>query len=611
MHLIQLLLQIAAILLVGRFLTRLMRRLGQPAVIAEIVAGIALGPSLLGWIWPAGMAALFPAESMAGLGLVSQLGLVFFMFLVGLEFDPRLLQGQLRASVLISNAGILVPFLLGALLAVPLHPLLAPEGVGLVPFLLFLGTAMSVTAFPVLARILTERRLIRTRVGAVALASAAVDDVSAWCLLALVVGIASSGGVAAAAVTTAIALLYSAFVWFGVRPMLARVGPRQGQAISTEVIGLVMLLVVLSAATTEWIGIHALFGAFLVGAAMPRAAGLSAVLADKLEDFVTVVLLPLFFAYSGLRTQIGLLSDAEDWALCAAIVAVATLGKFGGTSLAGRLSGLDWRDASALGVLMNTRGLMELVVLNVGLDLGVISPRLFAMMVIMALVTTWVTSPLLARLYPPARALGDLGPPPLPASSPGPLVCVSDPAAAPPLVALTHRWLGPERPTSWALHLTPTDRPHDYLREGAGPGADPPLEAIGRAAADLGLRFEPLAFPSADPAADIDRVARLKGVPLLLLGIHRSTFGLDSFGGVVGRLLADPPALMAVLVPRGATFERVRGGADPAVRAFVARLVAGGAREVEQDPDLDVLPWRTDAAIPEGPASLCYVRGPA
>lgn len=621
MHLTQLLLQIAAILLLGRLLARVLRRLGQPVVMAEIVAGIALGPSVLGLMWPGGLTLLFPAESLTLLGMVAQLGLVFFMFLVGLEFDPKLLQGQARTSIAISNAGIVVPFALGAALALPLHAGLAPPGVGLLPFSLFLGTAMSVTAFPVLARILTERGIVRTRVGAIALAAAAVDDVTAWCLLAMVVGVAASGGFGAAALTTALALAYSLFVWFVVRPMLARVGPRQGSALSADVVASVFLLVVLSAAMTEWIGIHALFGAFLIGAAMPRRGGLTAVLAEKLEDFVTVALLPLFFAYSGLRTQIGLLSTPADWGLCLVIVGVATLGKFGGTALVGRLRGLTTREAAVLGVLMNTRGLMELIVLNVGLDLGVISPRLFAMMVIMALVTTWATSPVLARLYPPSRALHDPAPapPPAPPATEAVLVCVSDPATAPSLAALARAWLPGEGGAAWALHLAPTERPRDYLRDPVAGRPSEPVEAMEEAARAVGLPLQSLAFPSADPAADIVRVADLKQVHLLLVGMHRTTFGADSLGGVTGRVLQEAGSDVGVLLDRGLTAVRrihlAEAGAGPhaaAARRMVDQLHARGAVRVStpEEADLVVAPWVPGGSLPDVEGrSVLLVRG--
>jgi Kef-type K+ transport system membrane component KefB len=313
---------------------------------------------------------------------------------------------------------------------------------------------MSVTAFPVLARILAERGVLRTSLGSITLSCAAVDDVTAWCILAFVVSIARAEGMAAGLVTTGLAAAFIAVVVFGVRPLLQRLGPRQGQSISAETVAIAFFLVLVAATTTEVIGIHALFGAFLLGAVMPRRGGLTHALTEKIEDFVTIVLLPLFFAYSGLRTRIGLLDDASDWAWCAAVVLVACAGKFGGSAIAARLVGLRWRDASAIGVLMNTRGLMELIVLNVGLDLGVLTPRLFTMMVVMALVTTWITSPVLEWIYPRAELLRELEP------SPGAalLLCVSDPAIVPALLGVTRTLVPPGEPLL-ALHVVRSDRP--------------------------------------------------------------------------------------------------------------------------------------------------------
>jgi Kef-type K+ transport system membrane component KefB len=635
MHVSQLLFQIATIVLLGAILTRLLRRVGQPSVIAEILAGIALGPSLLGWLWPAGLQGLFPEASLGVLGMIAQLGLVFFMFLVGLEFDPRLIQGQVRSSIVISNTGIVVPFVLGAAVAVPLHAELAPPGVAVLPFALFLGTAMSITAFPVLARILTESRLIRTRVGAVALAAAAVDDVTAWCLLALVVGVTSAQGIGTAAVTTAMALGYTALVWFVVRPILARIGPRAGQNVSTEVVGLVFLALLASSLVTEWIGVHALFGSFVLGAAMPREGPVTSVLTEKMEDFVTVVFLPLFFAYSGLRTQIGLLDDSTDWLLCGLLIGVASLGKFGGVSLVSRLGGFSWRDSAAIGILMNTRGLMELVVLNVGLDLGVISERLFTMMVIMALVTTWITSPLLQRLYPRLSTL-DL-PEPAPTGGPEPglvpaparggvLVCLSDPAAARSLATLAHAWCQGGGGTVWALHLRSIDRPQDYLRDDMD---CEPLEEMRRCAQEMGFEIQAISFPSAQPADDIVRVAALKEVPLVLLGVHRDPIGRETLGGLVGAVLQEASCDVAVLIgaseqgqPLSRLALRDHGANVQAARRVAQALAPSGAPAVpgalqrvldESGADLVVQGYDPEQALPEGdtgPAQLhLLVRG--
>lgn len=616
MHIANLLIQIGAILLVSRLLSRALTRLGQPKVIAEILAGILLGPSALGLFWPEGMALLFPAASLDGLGIVSQLGLVLFMFLVGLEFDPRLLAGRGRASLAISNAGIVVPFTLGALLALGLHGVLAPEGVGRLPFALFLGTAMSVTAFPVLARILTERRLTGTPVGAMALAAAAANDVTAWCLLAAVVGIAAAGDVTAALTTTGLALAYGAFVWVVVRPMLARLGPRAGQ-VSTDVVGFAMLLLVGSASISEWIGVHALLGSFLIGAAMPRQSGLTTTLIERMEDVITVLLLPLFMAYSGLRTQIGLLGTVEDWLMCGLIILVASLGKFGGTALVARWAGVSGRDSVALGILMNTRGLMELVVLNAGLDIGIITDRLFAMMVVMALFTTWVTSPLLRWVYPSAPAASP--PQTAPQAPTGLVLCVSDLGGVPSLVQLAAAWRAGAEGTAGevhALHLRPTDRPADYLR--SAEGEDQVLEAVREAAERRGLPVQLLSVPSGNPAEDIVRVAAEVRAGAVTLGIHRSSLGWDNFGGVTGHVLRECEAEVRVLVDRGlGELRRVGivgepGPALEAARACAARLARGAGAELvdgaSEGVDLVVTPWTPGSAAPADGQSWLIVR---
>jgi Kef-type K+ transport system membrane component KefB len=396
------LLSVQAVLVIGasRLLALVLRPLGQPLVIAEVLAGIALGPSILGALSPDTMAMLFPANSMGVLGLVSQLGLVFFMFIIGLELEPALLRGLGKSALAISSLSIVLPFALGAGAAVILAPSLSSADVPLLSFVLFLGIAMSITAFPVLARILSERDLIHTPIGALAIACAAVDDVTAWCLLALVSAVVRASGFGSAALTVVLAVAYCATMWLVARPLLAKLVRERTdrRGISQRMVAFTVVLLLLSALATDAIGIHALFGAFFFGVVIPREGGLAHGLRERLEDFVVVMLLPLFFAYSGLRTQIGLLNDAGGWAIAGLLTLLAVAGKFGGATLAARGTGQSWSDALSLGVLMNTRGLMELVVLNIGLDLGVISPRVFTMMVLMALVTTVMTSPLVAFL---------------------------------------------------------------------------------------------------------------------------------------------------------------------------------------------------------------------
>jgi len=398
-----LLAQLAAVVIAARGVGFLFRRIGQPQVVGEMVAGILLGPSFLGWAAPGLSARLFPPDSLGFLSSVSQVGLLVFMFLVGLELNPRLLRGRGHTAVVTSHASIAVPFVLGALLSLHLYPRLSDRTVGFTGFALFMGAAMSVTAFPVLARILSERRLMHTRVGAVTLACAAVDDVTAWCILAVVVAIVGArGGDAQPWATVAGAAAYAAAMVLGVRRLLApleRRFERDGR-MTQDVLGVILLAALASAWATEAIGVHALFGAFLAGAVMPKGKAFVQALDGKLQDVTVVLLLPLFFAFTGLRTRIGLVEGGEMWGWCALVVLVAVAGKFGGSAAAARLTGMSWREAGAIGALMNTRGLMELVILNIGLDIGVISPAVFAMMVLMALATTFMTSPLLELLYP-------------------------------------------------------------------------------------------------------------------------------------------------------------------------------------------------------------------
>lgn len=389
---------LAAIIVVGRLLGALVQQLGQPRVIGEVVAGILLGPSLLGRVSPAAMARLLPETIMPSLEVIAQLGVVLFMFLVGLELNAEFLRDRVHKTIVISHAGIVTPFLMGAGLALWLFPTLSPDGVPFTSFALFLGVSLSITAFPVLARILTERRLEQTELGVLALSCAAAGDATAWCLLAFVVGVAQSA--VAGAITTALLTMLFIGAMFGiVRPLMRGwLSESEPSKINGSLVTWVLVALLLSSLTAEAIGIHALFGAFLLGAVIPHDSVVARAFHDKLHDMVVILLLPAFFAHTGMRTEIGLVNGVSEWLTCGAIIAVATLGKLGGTAISARLTGIDWRTSASLGVLMNTRGLMELIVLNIGLDLGVISPTLFAMMVLMALATTIATTPMLARL---------------------------------------------------------------------------------------------------------------------------------------------------------------------------------------------------------------------
>ncbi len=556
--------QVASIILVSRLFGLLARRFGQPLVIAEVTAGIVLGPSLLGWLFPSIGQSIFAPGSLDVLKLVSQLGLVLFMFLVGLELDPALLRGRGRASVAISHTSIVVPFVLGILLAFELRDRLSQPKVDFWAFALFMGAAMSITAFPVLARILAERRLLRTKIGAVTIACAAVDDVTAWCLLAFVVAAARATGVESAVITTLGALLYIAVMAWVVRPALGRVATRFAtkEGLSQNVVAATILLLLASSWATELIGIHALFGAFLFGAILPKDGGFARALAEKLEDVVLVVLLPLFFAYSGVRTQIGLLGTPDAWWTCGLIILVACAGKFGGSFAAARLTGLQWREAGAIGILMNTRGLMELIVLNIGLDLGVISPTLFTMMVLMALVTTFMTTPLLHLIYPPERLTSELVEQALPVA-PAParaftvLVCVAQPVSGPGLVLLAGT-LGNRKGNLYALGLLPmTERGSAYIESSPDHSEHPDtLEPLLSRAKELDLSVNPLSFVSADPGRDICDVARVQSADLVLLGWHRPLFAGSRLGGVVAQVMKEAASDVGVFVDRG--LSRVR-----------------------------------------------------
>jgi len=410
-----LLLQIIVILLAARVAGALVRRLGQPQVVGEMLAGIALGPSLLGAYAPAVASTLFPPASLGFLNALSQIGLLVFMFLVGLELDPKLVRERGRAAVVISHASIVAPFLLGAILAIALYPQLAGERVAFSGFALFMGAAMSVTAFPVLARILRERGLTRTPTGALAIACAAIDDVTAWCILAVVVVIVrtTSGNPQPNAVPLWVTLggsvAYVAFMLTAGGRLLQKLESLRAARgkVTQDMIAVLVVAMLASAWVTERLGIHALFGAFLVGAVSPKSDVFVRALLERFEDVMVVLLLPLFFAFTGLRTEVSLIDGTAGWLVCGLVVAVAVVGKLGGSMLAARTVAMPWRDAAALGVLLNTRGLMELVILNVGLDIGVISRELFAMMVLMALATTFMTTPLVTWLLPAAeRARG-------------------------------------------------------------------------------------------------------------------------------------------------------------------------------------------------------------
>lgn len=404
-----LLAQIVTIILVAKLFGWICTKIGQPTVIGEMIAGIVLGPSLVGMYFPEFSAMLFPDQSLGNLKFLSQIGLIFFMFIVGMELDLKILRNKTHDAVVISHASIIIPFSMGLGLAYFIYQSFAPEGVQFLSFGLFMGIAMSITAFPVLARIVQERGLSKTRLGTIAITCAAADDITAWCILAAVIAVVKAGSVVSSVYTILLALAYVFLMLKVVRPFLARIGNiySSRESLSKPVVAIFFLTLIISSYATEVIGIHALFGAFMAGAIMPESTKFRNLFVEKVEDVALVLLLPLFFVFTGLRTQIGLLNDTNLWALAGIIILIAVVGKFLGSAITARFLGQSWKDSLSIGALMNTRGLMELVVLNIGYDLGVLSPEIFSMMVLMALVTTFMTGPALDIINRVFKSSGD------------------------------------------------------------------------------------------------------------------------------------------------------------------------------------------------------------
>jgi len=550
------LLALVVVIVLARLVGSMFVYFQQPAVVGEIIAGILLGPSLLGRVSPSLGLYLFPPAVVPTLGVLAEIGVVLYMFLVGLELDTTLLRRRGHTAVAISHASIVVPFLSGAVLALYLYPRLSASSVSFTSFSLFLGVSMSVTAFPVLARILTDRRMHRSRMGAMTLTCAAVDDVTAWCLLAIVVSIVQTNS-GRAIWTIAMALAFIAALLFVVRPLMARLATLYGNRgrLTQGVMAVLFVALLVSALFTDLIGIHAVFGAFALGAVIPHDSGMARDLTDRLEDLLVVLFLPAFFAFTGLRTQISLVSGFSQWMMCGLIVLVASIGKFGGSAVAARLTGLRWRDSAGLGILMNTRGLVELIVLNIGLDLGVIAPKLFAMLVIMALVTTFATTPILYLLISgESRREFEEGapPPPVPLhpslqvgriSDRAVIAAISNPATADSLIELAAAANPPEGAPLQVLTLV--RRPEGGVRSGLREIEErvsprtPALHAVTDRARTLGIPVETKSAWSDDPARDLVDMARAADAGWLMIGVHQPVFGTDEMGGTVRRVMTN------------------------------------------------------------------------
>lgn len=591
MHfLLTLIIQIAVVLVTARLLGWVFRKLHQPQVVGEMAAGIMLGPSLLGWVAPEFSAFLFPPESLHYLNALSQIGLLLFMFLVGLELDPKLLRGHTYTAIVTGHASIIVPFALGMLLAVYLHPVFSDPSINFIEFALFMGAAMSVTAFPVLARILSERNLLRTQMGAVTIACAAVNDVAAWCILAVIItAVRVIEAKMPLWVTIAGSGIYIFLMLTLVRRGLNRleVYYRNRGRITQDLVGFILLLLLASAWATEWLGIHALFGAFVIGAVMPKDHRFVHDLTEKLEDITVVLLLPLFFAFTGLHTRIGLLNETAMWGYFGAILLAAVIGKFGGAFIAARLTALSWREASALGVLMNTRGLMELVILTIGLEYGIISPPIFAMMVLMALATTIMTTPLLEWIYPTSLARRETPEAAHRKKSYTVLIPISLPSSGTGLLQVASALAPPSHFEIYALHLlragdlSLSDFPATEL-----PLPNESLQPLLDAAMQKGIPVRPLSFVSRDPAKDITDVAHVKRTDLIVMGWHKPVVSRSILSGTVYEVMRHARMDVCVYLERQfRPWRRIlvpfrRGAHDRTALELARRLALHGNVEV-------------------------------
>ena len=395
-----LLLQIISILIVSRIFGLAFAKMGQPTVIGEILAGIVLGPSLLGYFYPDAFHFLFAAKSLGNLYILSQIGLILFMFTIGMDLNMGELKEKMGKIYVISHASIVIPYFFGMLLAFYVFREFAAAQTTFLPFALFIGISMSITAFPVLARIVQEKGLTKTQLGTVSIASAAINDVTAWCILAAVIAIAKTGSFVSSLYTILFAVIYVVIMLLLVRPFLKRVGEiySNSEVLNKSIVAFLLLILIISAFITQVIGIHALFVAFLAGVVMPQLPNFRKVIIEKIEDVSVTLLLPLFFVFTGLRTEIGLLNTPYLWSICVLFILVAVAGKFVGGAFTARILGENWKDSLSIGVLMNTRGLMELIVLNIGYEMGILPPPIFVMLVIMALVTTFMTTPALSLI---------------------------------------------------------------------------------------------------------------------------------------------------------------------------------------------------------------------
>ena len=554
-----LLLQIISIILVARFFGWIFRKIGQPSVIGEMVAGIVLGPSLVGLYFPEFFDSLFPSASLGNLKFLSQIGLIFFMFVIGMELDLKALRNKANDAVVISHASIIFPFTLGIGLAYFIYAQFAPDGIEFLSFALFIGISMSITAFPVLARIVQERGIHKTKLGTIVITCAAADDITAWCILATVIAIVKAGSFVSSLYVIALAITYVFLMLKVVRPFLERVGQLKNsrQSLSKPVVAIFLLTLIVSAYTTEIIGIHALFGAFMAGAIMPDNAKFRAIFIEKVEDVSVIILLPLFFVFTGLRTQIGLINDPQLWKVTGLIIAVAVVGKFLGSAIAAKFVGQNWRDSLTIGALMNTRGLMELIVLNIGLDLGVLSPEIFTMMVIMALITTFMTGPALDLINFIFKTKDAILPEEVQVVNKFKvLFSFGNSDRGKSLLRLANSFVKKENSESivTAMHLTSSNELHTFDLEEQEKKSFTPILAESK---NLDQKIVTLFKASNDINTDIVEIANHGEYDLLLVGLGQSIFEGTLLGKVLGftTRIMNPDRLIDKFIGKEGLFE--------------------------------------------------------
>jgi Kef-type K+ transport system membrane component KefB/nucleotide-binding universal stress UspA family protein len=532
-----LILQLIIIMVVARIMGYLFQLIGQPLVIGEIVAGLILGPSVIGTMAPQVFGFLFPEESITTLQQLSQLGLIFFMFIIGMELDPQSFRRSANKAVLISIASIVFPFISGIVLAYYLYGDFSSQNVNFISFALFMGTTMCITAFPILARIVQERKLTRTPVGTMAISVAAIGDVVAWCILAVVIAIVKSGGVSHSFLTIVLSVIYILLMLYIVKPFMYRLGRvySSREAMGKPIVAFIFLLIFFSSLITEVIGIHALFGAFMAGVIMPENLNFKRVFTEKIEDVSLVILLPLFFVSTGLRTEVGLINSWHLWSVCIIITLTAIVGKFGGTLLASRFVGLNWNHSLTLGVLMNAKGLMELIVLNIGYDLGILSPEVFAMLVLMALATTLLTGPglNLINAFRPKRE-----PHIVREKAYKIMLSFANPKMGGTLLNLTHQLITSKacETVFIALHISPRS---DLSPDEAMVFEKESFTPVRRYAEKNGLTLSTIYRNTNDIHGEILNNCRLEKPDFLILGSARSVFSTDILGGILKRIINE------------------------------------------------------------------------